>query len=347
MSDKREWKLAPGTITSRDNPFLIDAASWHAINAYVYTGTQLPDMKETDINNAYRSIRQHTKKWRDETFDKTLKVADDIVAYGTSAPRYYQALWDAGKQMEATDDGNPEYETAKKRFLAVADRLAKEAAAHETTADNVKQLVLEFRGQTTDDYIIVKKLHEEYQRKYGEGSAAAQKLATDIKDLQNAIEALKDEYNQAVAIAATTPTYAWIYPFGTIPAVIVAGVYGDRAVKLKNQIDRTNQRLGELRAEERERTTKLAALDLAQKSLQGIETKMPQAIDALDKAANCWHAVAADIKKVRELAAGMKGEFALYFVDIPQAIDDWKRIAEKADAYRAHAFIQIQSAAAA
>lgn len=38
-------------------------------------------------------------------------------------------------------------------------------------------------------------------------------------------------------VACTTPTYAWIGLLGFIPAVVVAGVYGDRAAKMAARID--------------------------------------------------------------------------------------------------------------
>ena len=254
---------------------------------------------------------------------------------------------DAGKQMDDAADGTPEYERTKKRFIAVADRLAKEATDHAVTAEGVRDLVTEFRNQTSDDHSTVRRLKKEYEDRFGEGSARAEQLKKDIEDTRNLINTLNDEYNHAVVVSATTPTYAWVYPFGTIAAITVAGIYGDKAVKLRNAIDRTRERLGQLQAEERERITMLAGLSLARKSLQGIQTKMEPAIEALDKASKSWRAVATDIGKLRNLVAGMEGEFALYLDDVEQAISEWKLIAEKADAYRAHAHIQIEPAAAA
>lgn len=62
------------------------------------------------------------------------------------------------------------------------------------------------------------------------------------------------EYNYDVVVAATTLTYVWIFPFVTIPAVVVAGVYGNRATKaykkmgelrdtIQNEIAELNQKM--------------------------------------------------------------------------------------------------------
>ena len=60
------------------------------------------------------------------------------------------------------------------------------------------------------------------------------------------------DYNYDVTVAATTPTYAWIFPFGTIPAVVVAGVYGKRATdaykKMGECRDRIKTAQGDLQA---------------------------------------------------------------------------------------------------
>ena len=53
---------------------------------------------------------------------------------------------------------------------------------------------------------------------------------------QTALSAAQDEYNHDVIVAATSPTYAWIFPFGTIAAAIVAGIYGAKAVAAKKAI---------------------------------------------------------------------------------------------------------------
>ena len=57
------------------------------------------------------------------------------------------------------------------------------------------------------------------------------------RELPEKVNELRDEYKQLVIIAATTPTYAWVWPIGTIPAIVVAGIYTDRAIKKLQQID--------------------------------------------------------------------------------------------------------------
>jgi hypothetical protein len=139
----------------------------------------------------------------------------------------------------------------------------------------------------------------------------------------------------------------WVFPFGTIAAAIVAGIFSDKAIKIKADIERARETLEQRLGEQRTRAEQLALLELADKSTAKIEELMGPAVAALDKMAGTWHALAADLGKVKDLVAGMKTGFSLYFVDVPQAIDNWKAIAEKADAYRANAFLQVEEAKAA
>ncbi len=348
MAEKQEWKVAPGGVAKKDNPFLIDATLWNAINVYVYNGVKVPEnAPQTDLSGAYALIREHTRKWRDVTFPKSLSVADDIVDYGSKAPRLFAALSDAGDKIMEAADGSFEYEAAKKRFVAILNRLIDDAAKHAANAVEVKDLVLAFRSQTIDDHNSIKTIHKKYDTELGVGSAKEQQVKDEIAQLQAAAAALNDEYNQAVVVAATSPTYAWVFPVGTISAIVVAGVYGDKAVKLKEAIDNVNAKLGTLDAEQKQRAELLALLRLAVNSSAGIEKLMGPACDALDKVAGTWNAIAADLKKLRDFITNMRGGFDLYFVDIPQAIDDWKSLAEKADAYRANAFIKVSELQAA
>jgi len=348
VADKQQWSIAPGSIAKTDNPFLIDAALWNAINVYVYNGVKLPEnMPQEDLRGAYALIREHTKAWRDVTFPRSLSVADDIVDYGMKAPRLYAALSDAGDKIMEAPDGSADYEIAKKRFVAILNRLIDDAAKHAGNAAQVKTSVLAFRSQTIDDHNAVKKIKTKYEAEYGAGSQKEKDLEKEIADLQASAAALNDEYNQAVVVAATSPTYAWVFPVGTISAIVVAGVYGDKAVKLKDAIAAVNDKINTLTGEKKQRIEMLALLKLAVDSSSGIEKLMGPASDALDKVAGTWSAIAADLTKLKDFVANMRGGFDLYFVDIPQAIDDWKRLAEKADAYRANAFIKISETVAA
>jgi hypothetical protein len=339
-TDKKAWTpFSPETASS---PLFIDAATWHSVNLYVTNGTRLPEnMPQADISGAYALVRAHTKKWRDTTFPRTLVVADGIVDYAGKAPRYFDELATAGKTLDAAADGTPAYESSRNLMIAILGRLITDAQNHAAATLEVKGLVLEFRSQTMDDQTEIKKLNKKYTDEFGDASQKSQDLLKEMADIRAQISSLNDDYIKAVVTASTTPTYAWIYPAGTIAAAVVAGVFSDRAIKIKEQIARAKDQLELLTGEQKRRVELIAILRLASESTSGIEKSMGSAIAGLDKAANAWSAIAGDMANLRKTIEGLRGSFDMYFVDIPLIKQSWHNVGVKADAYRAHAFCTV------
>jgi uncharacterized protein Yka (UPF0111/DUF47 family) len=334
---KPTWK--PITTDVASSPFLIDAKSWYAINVYVLNGIRLPsDMPYADINGAYALVRAHTTTWRDVSFPKTISVADDIVDYASKAPRLYQALLDASNALDGLKTGTPAFDEQKRRMLTILDRLIGEATKHAVNTKAVKDMVLEFRSQTASDHVTVQSINTYYLGQFGAQSDKSKEMVKEIAALHDAIDDMNREYDKAVITAATSPTYAWIFPFGTIAAAVVAGIFSDQAIKLKKQIEKARDALGTMEAEQKRRMELLALLATSSKSTSGIEKLMGPACDALDKIAGTWSAISADMAHLKTLVAGMT-DYSMQFIDVPQAIDNWKALGIKADAYRANAFI--------
>jgi hypothetical protein len=66
-------------------------------------------------------------------------------------------------------------------------------------------------------------------------------VAGSLANLQQMIDSTKKEYDHNVVVASTTVTYAWVAPpVGIVAAAVVAGVYGDKAVKALNALDEWN-----------------------------------------------------------------------------------------------------------
>ena len=72
-------------------------------------------------------------------------------------------------------------------------------------------------------------LLQEYDRKCGNQSAKVAQIKQELAEASDALQAANDEYAHDVTVAATTPTYTWVWPFGTIAAGVVAGDYGKKA----------------------------------------------------------------------------------------------------------------------
>src|SRR5579885_707842 len=224
--------------------FALHPEVWYAISAYVYTGAMLPaTMGGTDVKERFALVRAHTTEWRDHTFKQLLEVADNVVRYGYRAPALCESLLDSSNDMLEAADGSADFDAAKRDMLMALTRLIDGAKAHAEHAVRIKGLVEAFKTTTEADHAAIKTLKTTYDAQYGKDSDAEKADRNEIEDLQREIASLNEEYSHQVVVAATTPTYLLVWPLGLIPAAIVAGIYGDRAVKTKRKIEETQRKL--------------------------------------------------------------------------------------------------------
>jgi len=111
-----------------------------------------------------------------------------------------------------------------------ADKVQKDLAGFSTTLFQAQGLLKISQDKIKAD----ENLSEEAIRQANGGPEVLGSLA----NIQEMIEKVKEEYDNDVVVASTSVTYAWVFPVGTIAAAIVAGIYGDKAVKALNNLDR-------------------------------------------------------------------------------------------------------------
>jgi len=121
--------------------------------------------------------------------------------------------------------------------------------------------------------------------------AATNKLIQEIR-------ANKDEYNQDTIIASTSVTYAWLWPFGTIAAGTVMGIYSDRAIKAKQLYEQ----------EESDHLAKLEKQIVLTKCINyvthvmaeigDIEKKLENAIGAMEQMKKMFGRLASDLRQI-------------------------------------------------
>jgi hypothetical protein len=122
-------------------------------------------------------------------------------------------------------------------------------------------------------------------------------IANNIKLLQDS----NDRYKQDVIKATTSLTYAWVFPYGTIAAISVAGVFGDQAVKEMKNLDEMTSRL---KTKSDELNTALTTVQVQNIAKTGID----QALALTDKAIehttvlqNAWKELDGQLRNVLKL----------------------------------------------
>ena len=314
MSTDRKPNIGPQDLEAvKDLPFLLSQQEWYAIQRYVKNALRLPDDEKKmrlslgkdkpydgpfddfkELLKGYQTVLPHVKKWDEETFPATVSLAQDISNYAVAAKTYYGALHPL---IEALID-NPDDNSAKTRFSAICNKLAGEAAAYEKRADDVYKAIEEFARTTSQDEVLLKGLAKIYEGKYGKESAAMAAANKKINDIKVKVDQLNKDYEHACIVAKTTPTYAWAGIFGLIAAAIVAGIYGDKAVKLKHEIDVNQSEMSKLNIETQRATTLTSTLTIARKGLADIQEQIAAALPCIQKIRGVWNAIGSDLRQI-------------------------------------------------
>jgi hypothetical protein len=357
MSDDRKPNIGPQELAAvKGSPFLLSQQEWYAIQRYVESALLLPDDEKKmrkdlatgpaekipyigpfdefkDLLAGYQHIIPHVRNWKDNIFPETVQLAQDISNYATTARTYYGALIPPIETL-FLDPGN---EAAKNRIASLCTKLAKEAQDNEDRAIAVYKDISEFAQQTSDDEILLKNLFQQYEAKYGKHGGL---LADNKKEMESLAAKIEDEnkqYEHACIVAETTPTYAWIIFW---VALIVASIYGDKAAKLKHEIDVKKDRIKALKDEEQRAMALMGTLNVALKGLGDIQDKIAAALPSIQKIKGVWNAIGSDLNKVGKIIKqDILEEQDLKDLGVENAIAMWQECKLKSDAYQAHAFI--------
>lgn len=357
--------IGPAALAAVENsPFLLSQSEWSRIQRYVTNAMTLPNTEAAlrttlempvtmkidefaPLLAAYQTVVPHVTKWKTETFPATVSLAADVVNYNTQVPTYYGAITTNVNAL-LKDPANAE---AKTQLAAVIKKLALEADTRAKKAATLHGQIQDFAQQTASDAILFDGLVKKYRDKFGANSAWAQKLAKDLKEVNELIRQATEEYEYDKAVACATPSYAWIIvpPIGLIAAIIVAGIYGDKAVKARQRLETLGKDLVKLEADEKLAFLLNGMISLARDSLDGIQKDIHAALPAIQKIQGVWHAIHADLVNLGKIIADDidKAMLEIKELGVSTAIEQWRLLALKADAYRANAYIEVPATQAA
>lgn len=358
--------IGPGELADKgqngESPFLLQDSSFLKIQVYVNNGLALPvtedsfrtsikadagaDMSEfAPIINAYKNIRSHVSEWQNTTFPMVVSLASDIVQYNNKVPVFYGAITKLADMIDE-DPGN---ENLTKKLLRLIDNLSQEAKQREENAKHVFDEVSEFANETKQDGIILSGadgksgLIKSFDDKYGETSEHIKQYRKDQENAIKLLESAEDDYAHDVTVAATTPTYAWFYPIGTISAVVVAGVYGKRATDALETIKTQRAEVSRLSSEIAQAVSLMDDLHFAQRGLFHINESLQRALPAIEKIKGGWKAISDDLVNVGQILKKDIREMdnMLRSLGVDAAIRQWNSIAGAANNYRANAFVSV------
>jgi len=363
---KQKLSIGPGAIATASvtggPSFALSTTEWLAIQTYVVNALALPitlDAFRTSLGsgapsdlsdfqqlvNAYAAINGHVSGWQNDTFPASVSLASDIYNYAQKASIYYGAILPLAQKLV----DNPNDQEAQKELTAVLGVLSQAASANRDRAAAVAAKIRAFANQTQSDQVTLSGtdgnggLVKYYNDKYGTASTDVANLTKQLKDEQVILDAANAEYNHDVVVASTTPTYAWVWPFGTIAAAVVAGVYGKRATDALDTARAAQQQINSLSAQLAADAQLMIVINSAERGMYNIGSKLAAALPVIQKIQGVWGAIADDIGSIVQ---AIKDDIEsvppiIMNLGVQEAIGKWTDVGQEANNYRLNAYITV------
>jgi hypothetical protein len=359
--------ISPGALstpgTAGGPAFLLSSTEWLTIQTYVVNALSLPTTETAfqtwlgpgapssmtpfdPLIACYLGINGHCTTWQNTVFPTTVNLASDIYQYGAQkAPIYYKAILTEANILI----NDPTNANALAALKAILDNLSATATTYSTNAAAAAAQVQTFAQQTQADKVVLvgpngdAGLVKTYNDEYGSQSAAVVELNKEIAAQQIILDAANEEYNKDVVIAATTPTYAWVWPFGTIAAAVVAGIYGKRAT---DALDRAHAAQAKIKSDTQQvqaDANLMIAIQMAQTGMNQILNALSAALPVIQKIQGIWGGIAKDIGSIVSLIETdiRQALPVIMNLGVDEAIQSWASVATEANNYRVNAYVTV------
>jgi hypothetical protein len=354
------------TPTVKGGPaFLLSATEWVAIQVYVNNGLALPTTADafkaslgsgapsdltdfTKLISAYATLHDHVNTWQTDTYPATVSLASDIHQYALNAPTYYNPILPLAQTLSS----NPDDQNAAKELAALLGVLSKAAQTNHDRAAAVADKIKTFADQTLADRTTLSGpdgnsgLQKYYSDEYGADSADVMDLTKKLADQQKALADANAEYDHDVVVAATTPTYAWVWPFGTIAAAVVAGVYGKRATDALAAGRAAQALIDTYSAKLAADAKMMIAINTTEAGISNILNKLNAALPIIQKIQGVWGAIRDDLNGIIQLIQTNIAEVPPIIMNmgVTSAINAWTSVGQEADAFRVNAYVTFTEA---
>lgn len=367
LSETTTINLGPGAIAKAQvaggPAFILSSTEWLAIQTYVESGMALPTTDDafkkllgsgapSDLSDfkqliaAYKLINDHVTGWQNDTFPKSVSLASDIYNYAQQAPTYYAPILPLAKRLTT----NPDDKEAKDELVAILGVLSNSASGYRDKAKIVAEKIQKFATDTQADKTTLNGtdgnggLKKYYNDKYGTTSAEVVELNKEIEAQKLVLDAANKEYDHDVIVASTTPTYAWVWPFGTVAAAVVAGIYGDKAVKALERSRAAQQQINTLSSKVAADALLMINITTTESSISNILDPLNAALPVIQKIQGVWGAIADDLNNIITTINTNIGEALPIIMNlgVQTAINEWTEVGGLAQAYRLNAYITVQ-----
>ncbi|GHY11789.1 alpha-xenorhabdolysin family binary toxin subunit A [Vibrio cholerae] len=352
-----------------DDRFILSSDEWIQIQLFATTAKALPTTEEdmrnqfdmtddvvmdgvyTDLLQSYSTINSLSGEWMDPQGykDQMIDLAAELASYsGTVISKsnalesMVNALIDAAV-MEDEDKFNKYKNAIKnvlvimrdqtddfhKRGIVLGDKLTEYINALDKEKINLDQVEERNSDILTND-----------------GTAIQAKIDRLIVEK----DALNDEYAKWATVAGTSPTYAWLFPWGTIAAISTASAGTAYALELKAKLEDKAQELEDANVELKQTVAIYHSWVLAKSDVVNIRSEMVKANTSLGKLRGGWANLSKQLNSIINSIDTINSESVL---DNPDAFtaafssaaevdtlqDKWRKVESLAEKWVENAYV--------
>lgn len=258
------------------------------------------------MKEAYNEIHEACDEFVTTIFPKVIDVGTSLLDFASDASSKDGDVFSVLIELIDTND--------TKGALELIGDLQDTTKANETKAGEVKELLGGYKGKLASAKAKVDIVQTSVQEDERTSQATIDKLkggaevAGSLQNLKDTLAAQQAEYDHDVVVASTTTTYFWVGLPGLIAASVVAGIYGDKAVKALKEVHRLEDEIAKANAELNTALQTNKIQDAAITSLAETQRYTDLAIAHTTTVQNAWQAISASLSYVADKVAKMTTE---------------------------------------
>ncbi|KAL1662886.1 hypothetical protein GGF50DRAFT_103618 [Schizophyllum commune] len=300
---------------------------------------------------AYDTAQKNCQKFKDQTYPSIADLSSDVYSYaqdagGTVDDSYYVNIINWIKQLSKSTDPDEQAEL-KGAIDAVIDKQVADIQALQDRANAAVADLQAFEGLAKIDKSALTTRSNAVKDKLDTAVGSLGDLNTQLQHYRDELTADMAEYEHDKLVAETSASYCWIGLFGLIAAAAVAGIYGDKAAKMAQRIDKVRQLIKDWEGKVKDETRIVSDLGAIDSDVGSILGKIKPAIEVIQKMEGIWSAIANDLKNIKE-AVQKDFKIANEIVaklEATKLVAKWNDLKDSVDKYRQAAFVTDVSTA--
>jgi hypothetical protein len=217
--------------------------------------------------------------------------------------------------------------------------LASAASDLATHSEGLFSILSDYDAKLQGDRFVLQGAIQRWSGELAAIDRQTQQVVADLAQAQRELDQANSDYQHDVTVAATSPTYAWIWPFGTIAAAAVASKFGALANEAKGRAEDASRRIAGLAAQQQALASTHSLLALATSSAESLGRAYVGVQAAVQSAMGLWHAIAADLQSAATWTEAAETPNPLSKLDAAVAAQSWGQVLVLAGAMPARAIL--------